>query len=160
MRQSKLKFVTILLLLLAMCLPIGVFAGCDSGTGKTVEFYDTVVESQTRLDEIGDDIYSYWYDAIYKDKYYGSIDIAIATALSDNSENVNFVKENETKIQSLYKQVRDSDLKVEIKAVMSAYTEYYEFVMNVSGSFNSYSANKENYKKALATALKDLSMEL
>ena len=160
MKHSKMKLLTTLLLLFAMCLPIGL-AGCESGgADKTTEFYDAVVESQTCLDEIGDDIYSYWYDAVYKDKYYGSIDVAIASALSDNSDSVDFVKENETKIQSLYKEVRDSELKGEIKAVMSAYSEYYEFVMNVSGSFKSYSASKETYKKALATALKNLSMEL
>ena len=88
------------------------------------------------------------------------INIAIATARANNRENLNFIEENETKIQSLYKEVRDSELKDEVKAVMSAYSDYYEFVVNVSGSFNSFSANKETYKKALATALKNLAMEL
>lgn len=48
----------------------------------------------------------------------------------------------------------------EIKAVMTAYSDYYEFVVNVSGSYKSYSANKEPLKKALASALKYLSLEL
>ena len=112
------------------------------------------------MDTIADDIYRYWYDAIYNDKYAGSIDLAIAYALSDNKSNVDFIKENEIKIQSLYKEIRDSELSAEIKDVMNAYSDYYEFVINVSGSFNSYSANKENYKKELANALKHLSMEL
>lgn len=143
-----------------MCLPVCFFAGCESEADKTAKFYDAVTESQSRLDIIADDIYSYWYDAIYKDKYSSDINIAIASALNDNSDNVDFVTENEATIQSLYKEVRDSELKDEIKNVMSAYSDYYEFVMNVSGSFNSYSASKETYKKALATALKNLSMEL
>ena len=48
----------------------------------------------------------------------------------------------------------------EVKEVMQAYNEYYEFVINVSGSFNSYSANKETLKKALSSALKNLEMEI
>ena len=43
---------------------------------------------------------------------------------------------------------------------MSAYSDYYEFVVNVSGSFETYRRDKETYKKALASALKKLSLEL
>ena len=112
------------------------------------------------MDDVADDIYRYWYDAIYNDKYYGSIDLAIAYAQDDNKENLAKIEENEPIIQALYKEVRDSDLSVEIKAVMSAYSDYYEFVVNVSGSFNSYSASKETLKKELASALKDLALEI
>ncbi len=160
MKQPKTRFWASVLLLMAICLPMCFFAGCDSGGDKVSEFYDTVVESQSHLDIIADRIYSYWYDAIYNDKYLGDINIAISSALSASSDNVDFVTSNEEKIQALYKEVRDSELKSEIKDVMSAYSDYYELVMNVSGSFNTYSANKETCKKALATALKNLSMEL
>lgn len=172
MKHPKTRMLISLLMAISMCLPIFIFAGCGNGeTGNTDaggssaaakigEFYEAVVESQTRMDIVADDIYDYWYDAIYNDKYSGNINLAIAFALDDNSENIDFIKENETKIQSLYKEVRDSELKDEIKAVMTAYSDYYEFVINVSGSFNSYSSNKETYKKELANALKHLSMEL
>jgi hypothetical protein len=43
---------------------------------------------------------------------------------------------------------------------MSAYSDYYEFVVNVSGSFNSFSESKEKLKKELASALKKLSLEI
>jgi hypothetical protein len=43
---------------------------------------------------------------------------------------------------------------------MQAYNDYYAFVMEVSGSFKSFSADKETLKKALASALKDLEFEL
>ena len=43
---------------------------------------------------------------------------------------------------------------------MQAYNEYYEFVVNSSGSFKSYSAGKETTKKAPASALRDLQMEI
>lgn len=142
------------------------FAACgdsdssESKQEKIAAFYETVVESQTCMNELADDIYSYWYDAIYKDKYNGSIDLAIAYALSANSVNLEMIKENEPKIQSLYKEVRNSELSVEIKAVMSAYSDYYEFVVNVSGSFNTYSSSMETLKKELAAALKNLALEI
>lgn len=137
-------------------------ASCGGGnsTEKITTFYETVVASQECLDEVADDIYTYWYNAIYKDKYYGSIDYAIAKALEDNKTNLDTIETNEPIIQSLYKEVRDSDLSVEIKAVMSAYSDYYEFVVNVSGSFNSYSESKEKLKKELASCLKDLALEI
>ena len=51
-------------------------------------------------------------------------------------------------------------LEQEIKNVMSVYLDYYEFVVNVSGSFESFSASKETLKKELASALKDLQLEM
>lgn len=140
------------------------FAACGDSAKDTQEkitaFYDTVVESQTCMDELADDIYIYWYDAIYKDKYRGDINLAIAYAQAANSENLEMIEANEPKIQSLYKEVRNSELSVEIKAVMAAYSDYYEFVVNVSGSFNTYSSSKETLKKELATALKNLALEI
>ncbi len=158
MKHLKTKLLTCLLMAISMCVLI-CFAACKGGASVS-DFYDAVSASQTRMDEIADDTYQYWYDAIYNDKYSDNINIAIATARADNKENFDFIEENEVKIQSIYKEVRNSDLKDEVKAVMSAYSDYYEFVVNVSGSFNSFSANKENYKKGLATALKNLAMEL
>lgn len=124
------------------------------------KFYDKVVESQACLDEVADDIYSYWYDAIYKDKYSGNINTAIYMARINNSDNLSTIELNEPEMQSLYKKVRDSKLSSEIKSVMTAYSDYYEFVVNVSGSFNSYSASKETLKKELSSALKELSLEI
>ena len=158
MKHLKTKLLTCVLLAISMCLPI-FFTACDGGTSAS-DFYDAVSESQTRMDEIADDIYQCWYDAIYNNKYSKDINIAIATARANNRDNLDFIEENEIKIQSIYKEVRESDLKDEIKDVMNAYSDYYEFVVNVSGSFNTYSANKETYKKELANALKHLAMEL
>ncbi len=126
---------------------------------KINEFYDLAKQMQTNMDTVADIIYEAWYDQIYNDTF-TDINAAVAFAKSFCKEELTFIEENDEKIKSLYKEVRDSDLKDEIKAVMSAYSDYYEFVINVSGSFKTYSANKETYKKALATALKDLSMEL
>lgn len=131
-----------------------------NSTAKEEEFYNLVSETQDLLDEVADDIYSYWYDCIYNDKYLENINYAIAMAMSDNQSSIDTIESNTTRIKELYKGVKDGKLSAECKAVMQAYNDYYELVINVSGSFNSYSANKESYKKELASALSDLSFEL
>ena len=142
------------------------FTACDSkdkgddSLAKINTFYETVVSSQECLDEVADDIYTYWYNAIYKNSYSGSIDLAIYYALAANQTNLATIEENEPIIQALYKEIRNSKFSAEIKAVMNAYSDYYELVVNVSGSFNSYSASKETLKKELASALKDLVLEI
>ena len=152
-------------LFLTTIMIVGVlFSGCGSAenatSAKIEEFYETVVISQECLDSVADDIYRYWYDAIYNDKYGGSIDLAIAYAQIDNEENLATIETNDSNIKTLYKSIKGSELGEEIKAVMSAYSDYYEFVVNVSGSFNSFSASKEKLKKELASALKDLQLEM
>ena len=96
---------------------------------------------------------------VYEDKY-EDVDSAIIAATDANEENIYKILENTEKLNALYKDIRDGDLKEEVKAVMQAYNEYYSFVIEVSGSFNDFSANKENLKKALSTAIKNLSIEL
>lgn len=145
-------------ILLVSCL----FVGCGTANNKAniEEFYETVTASQNCLDEVADDIYSYWYDAIYEDKYGGNINLAIAKAQADNEINLNSIEQYDITIKDLYKKIRDSELKDQIKEVMTAYSDYYEFVVNVSGSFKSYSASKETLKKELASALKNLALEM
>ena len=132
----------------------------DTKLVKVNEFYELVCESQALLDEVADDIYNNWHAAIYKDKFNENINIAIASALSDNKENIDEIERLDGEITALFKEVRDTEQGSQIKAVMSAYSDYYELVVNVSGSFNSYSADKESLKKELASALKELSFEI
>ncbi len=127
---------------------------------KENDFYELVSKTQELLDIVADDIYSYWYDCIYEDKYLENITYAVQCALQDNKDNLNKIEANTSQIKGLYKEVKDGDLKAEVKAVMQAYNDYYTFVVEVSGSFESYKKNKENYKKELASALRNLSFEL
>ena len=117
-------------------------------------------ETKDLLDIVADDIYSYWYDCIYEDKYREDISYAVACAKSDNEENINTIEKNTTKIKDLYKQIKEGKLSSEAKAVMQAYNDYYTLIVEVSGSFNSYSASKETCKKELASAIDDFSFEL
>ena len=112
------------------------------------------------MDEVADDIYSNWYNAIYNDAFGGSINLAIYYAQTENSANLETIKSNDALIQNLYKSVRETSLSAEIKSVMNAYAEYYELVVNVSGSFQTYSKTKETLKKQLASALKSLALEI
>ena len=151
--KKTLSFILVFVLIITTLTSCG-------GSKKEAEFHKLVVETQELLDIVADDIYSYWYDCIYKDKYLESIDYAIACALSDNQENIEKIEANNKKIKTLYKDVKDGKLEDEVKEVMQAYNDYYAFVMEVSGSFNSFSANKETLKKELSSALKNLEFEL
>ena len=123
-------------------------------------YYEIVSETQMLLDDVADAIYEYWYDCIYNDKYLENISYAVACAQEDNKDKIATIEENTQIIKELYKTVRDGELKDEIKDVMQAYNEYYSFVIEVSGSFESYSKGKEEYKKNLSNAMKNLSFEL
>ena len=175
-----MKKITSLLLVLSMLLCTFVMSACGSNnsngttnsdgtansntaqnkTQKEEEFYNLVDETKELLDTVADDIYSYWYDCIYEDKYLDNINYAIACAKNDNKDNLDTIEANTEKIKTLYKGVKDGKLSAEIKAVMQAYNDYYTLVVEISGSFNSYSASKETCKKELASALDDLSFEL
>lgn len=148
----------ILSVLLILAFMVVLFVSCDS-TKKEVEFHDIVLETQDLLDVVADDIYSYWYDCIYEDKYSDDINIAIATAIVDNQNNIDKIKLNNEIIKGLYAEVKDGALKSEVKEVMQAYNDYYSLVIEVSGSFKSFSADKETLKKELSSALKNLSFE-
>lgn len=150
--KKALSVVLILVMLLS-------FGGCGESE-KLQLFYDKVSECQTLLDKVADSIYSNWYDAIYEDEFGEDIDVAIAYAFVENEEEVNKIEALDAEISDLFKEVKDSSQAPIVKDVMSAYSDYYEFVINVSGSFNTYSADKETLKKELASLLKDLSYEL
>ena len=131
----------------------------SSNTQAASDFYDCVVESQALLDEVADDIYSCWYDYVYEDEY-TSVDMALYVALAINEDNLTRIEELDVEIASLFKDAKESKCGPQVKAVMSAYSDYYELVVNVSGSFSTYSESKEKMKKELASCLKDLSYEL
>ena len=124
------------------------------------EFYDCVKESQELLDVVADDIYSNWYDCIYDDAFLESIDYAIACALADHEEDIARIEELDADIADAFKEVKEGDNAELVKDVMSAYSDYYEFVVNVSGSFETFKTSKETLKKELASLLRDLSYEL
>ncbi len=150
------KILAAISLLLIMCL---LFTSCGGSTNNESEFFNLVSDTQALLNEYADDIYSCWYDYIYEDEY-SSVDSAILSAMIMNSDNIDIIEANNEQIKELYKKAKDGKLESEVKDVMQAYNDYYAFVMEVSGSFNSFSASKETLKKELSSALKNLEFEL
>lgn len=148
----------IISVLLIVCCLVPTITSCSSEK-KESEFYDLVSATQELLDIVADDIYSCWYDYIYEDEY-SSVDSALRYAMIINYDNIETIKSNNEEIMSLYKEIKEGKLSAEVKDVMQAYNKYYSFVIEVSGSFKTYSANKETIKKELSTALKNLLFEL
>lgn len=148
----------IISVLLIVCCLVPAITSCSSEK-KESEFYDLVSATQELLDIVADDIYSCWYDYIYEDEY-SSVDSALRYAMIINYDNIETIKSNNEEIMSLYKEIKEGKLSAEVKDVMQAYNKYYSFVIEVSGSFKTYSANKETIKKELSTALKNLLFEL
>ncbi|MBE6792066.1 MAG: hypothetical protein E7534_01015 [Ruminococcaceae bacterium] len=148
----------LLSLFIALIMTVSLCA-CGSGE-KVTDFYNKVTESQDLLDAVADAIYSNWYDAIYEDEFGEDINTAIYMAQLDHTDDLERIEELDAEISDLFKEIKDTEQGALIKDIMSAYSDYYEFVVNVSGSFNSYSADKETLKKELASLLKDLSYEI
>ena len=124
------------------------------------EFYDLVRESQGLLDAVADTIYDNWHGAVYNDEFDGNINMALYAAQMEHEEDLARIEELDALITESFKTAKTAECEDQVKAVMSAYSEYYEFVVNVSGSFNSFSASSESLKKNLASTLKELSFEL
>ena len=90
-----------ILLVLSFLLATLSSCGLLNSTKKEEQFYDLVSETQELLDIVADDIYSNWYACIYKDKFSESIDVAIASAMLDNQDNLDQIEENNANIKKL-----------------------------------------------------------
>lgn len=121
------------------------------------KLYRIVVSSQFFLNEVADRIYENWYECIFEHKYGGDIDEAVNSALSFDEAIIKILKENDEDIKELYKEVKDGELSEEFQTVMQAYTDYYNLVVNVSGSFLQFRENKEICKQELSSAMELLS---
>lgn len=121
-------------------------------------FYDTVCNSQKILDRLADAIYQEWYGAVFSQ--FGSVSSVVSNVHKKNKDDFEKAEQLDKEIQSLFITVKNGPAAAQVRDVMTAYTDYYELVINISGTFASYSKNKEDYKKALANALKFLSYEV
>jgi len=120
------------------------------------------------LEDIADTVVEYWYDAIWYDMYNDDIDYAIDCALADTKSEQRTAETHRKQLDSLYDKLRrvpkglEDDREIQdicdaVKNMYSAYTKYYDFAMEPSGSYNSYTADKSTktddflncYKKLL-----------
>lgn len=112
------------------------------------DFYYLVLSDCTLMEDIGNDVYSYWWDAIWKDKYGGSIDLAVAYALSNNQSDIDTIESDYIKIQGYYNELSHvpdgihysemQEVKEAAEELFDMYEEFYDVVLSPSGSLTDY----------------------
>ena len=134
------------------------------------DFAELCLTAGINLEDIADTVQQYWYDAIWKDYYYGDIDIAISRAISAKSSAISQAKTYDSQIISLYNKLKyipdglENDYKIKalhdaVCNMYNVYQDYYNFATDPSGSYNSFSAansTKTNSFIAAYNALKNL----
>lgn len=133
---------------------------------KAKQIYDVMNDTSDLLDDVADEVYSCWYGYVYE-KEYKSVDAALLDAYVNEADTINKIKANDVLIEDLLKQLKDKNYKNKNENAYNSmldaydsYKEYYEFVINVSGSFNSYSAKKEELKKEVKSYLNKFNRNL
>ena len=173
-KKSKkwLIIVVILVILIIGIVIIGFFANKAKDKNNKSEKYNENMEaafcmledSADLLDKIADATYEGWYDAIYEDDI--DINWGIVIAQAGVSDEISKVKRIDEALSDLYKEIKsdenrsnDQDRFDALKECYDSFQEYYEFVINVSGSFNTYSENKENIKKSYKKTVNNFETE-
>ena len=165
MKKFFNKTIPIITIILC-CLQIFSLTACAKKSNKSnnsvsvddiKEYCYYVANSGNSMNEYSDIILKYWYNAIYKNAYGGSIETAIEYAQRENASLKSYINALNNYINTYYEKIRgNSPYKTEINAIMSAYINYYRLVTNISGSYNSFSADSDAYSRTLYNALNDL----
>lgn len=134
--------------------------------GSAEKFYDKVNESKVLLDLVATDVCAAWKDAAYDyDLTTEEVNNAIEKAKSKHSEDISKINEFDKEIRDLFdkakKENKKYNVEIELKRVMTAYSEYKDSVLNAnealdSGGYMGVSLSK----KSLDDALQDLFVEL
>ena len=166
----KKLFYVVLAILLTLCV-----TGCGQTAEPTVPepetqeeeqvdvlevFYNAVDASYQAISVIDSDIYENWRAAIYDDQFNNDINEAIAAAEEQHAEEIEALIELDDTIVELYKAARETEQAELVKSVMVAYSDYYDFVLKSSNTFNSYSEGRLEKQKAVSSALRELLYEL
>lgn len=133
-----------------------------------------VLASSANLEGIGNAINSSWHEYVFGSKRYNgetltSIDDAVETAQAEQSANITKAKTQSASIDALYSKVKiapDSNDK-EIAAIVadakqfySAYQDFYDTVIDVSGNYSTWSKNFSDTDSAVSKAYKQLKIDL
>ncbi len=115
---------------------------------SAAEFCSIVLSDATLLENIGNAEIGYWRDYI-NDNRYGSIEMAVLVAQIDNADAISAVEGNYDRITMAYKELlklpkgAGSELeaiKDAVEEVYAAYADFYDTVMNVKGTYSTFSA--------------------
>lgn len=171
-KKGKKKLLPIILAVIAViAASVGFFVfknvrekAIDDYKDKALTFYVMVLSDAAKLEDIGNDEVGYWYDYIYNDSY-SSIESAVLMAQIDNSGAMDTVEKNYSEIVSLYRDLLEvpkgapdelAELKDAVKDTYDAYADFYDTVMNVTGSYKSFSEAFHDTDNAMSKAIKKL----
>lgn len=113
-----------------------------ASTEDAKKFYDKIREGKTILDLIATDVCAAWKDASSNYKATTKeINDAIEKAKDANSENIKALNEIDSEILVLFdkakKQTQDYLLQIDIKQVMTRYSEYKKLILEANEALNS-----------------------
>lgn len=148
------------ILLVVMAVVLVISGSSCKDEEKCQEFYDVVNNNGESISLLASLVCINWYDAIHNKKFSGDINEAVNAALEDNAWLIDVIETRDKEVTDKYKKAKDSKLKDLVKEVMQCYNDYYSFVMDVRGSYLSFSQGKDEKKQALTTALRNLEIEL
>lgn len=113
------------------------------------EFAAYSVTAGANLEDIADTVQSYWYDAIWKDKYNDDINTAILYAMIDKSEEIKTAETQKAHMDDLYSRLKKlpdgvdnddlKDVRDAVKDLYNIYTDFYSLATDPSGNYNSFS---------------------
>lgn len=126
-----------------------------------------ILSNSVDIESIGNDISSYWYDYIYKQKYKNPND-AIEKALKKNEEKLNQVEEKDKNIKQLYSKllvfpsscVHCEEIKSTSSEVYNSYNKFYNAVLYASGTYADFSSGFSSSDTELATKNGELRIKL
>lgn len=130
-------------------------------------FVSKVSDAGTDVKYIADTVQQYWYDSIYKDMYGSDINNAISQALYDLAGRISSAGSQNVQVKALYNKVKDlpegvtgsdiEEIRSSVRELYNAYNDYYNFAIDPSGSYNSFSADNGSLSSALSSKQRALS---
>ena len=148
-------------------------AAVDDYLEDAEAFYTAILASGSTMEDIGNEMKTSWSAYVnskyYNGKRYYSVDSAIAAAQLYVYSDITAVKNANSNIETLYKQlltVPDTsnqqlqEIKDTVKETYQAYQDMYDCVISPSGNYNSWTSEFKTTDSELADAIGDLGMLL
>lgn len=168
-KSKKWPLVIIIVVIFIIAVMVGLFIGKSKNKSEKYNenmeaAYCMLADSADLLDKIADSTYDGWHNAIYESGLDISLGVALAQALV--SDEISDVKRIDEALSDLYRNIKSDENRNDdqyrfdaFEECYDSFQEYYEFVINVSGSFETYSDNKESIKKSYRKTVNNFEKE-
>lgn len=175
-KRKKKKIQIIIAVLLVIVATAGLFGYYRHQTKLENEYLENcrafssaVYSSGAKLEDIGKEELSCWYDYIWDNGYYFkkyySVDDAVSTAQSNQSYNISQVESDDLEISSLYSSIisspiadsKKSRITSIVKDVYDDYEEMYDSILEPEGNYSNFKGTYNSCDSNLADSLQDLS---